>query len=157
MPYIIDGHNLIPKIAGIDLGNVDDEQELIQRLQDFSRQSGKRVEVFFDKAPPGQARSQRYGKVVAFFVREGRTADEAILKRLRALGGEGRNWTVVSSDGEVRRGARQSGARTATSQAFARQLSGLGTRLSSASFSGKMQSDVDDEEIEYWLEEFSNR
>ena len=29
MPYIIDGHNLIPKIPGIDLQDLDDEQKLI--------------------------------------------------------------------------------------------------------------------------------
>ena len=27
MPYIIDGHNLIPKVSGLSLGDMDDEQQ----------------------------------------------------------------------------------------------------------------------------------
>ena len=41
MGYLIDGHNLIPKIPGMSLRMEDDEQELIQLLQDFSRYKRK--------------------------------------------------------------------------------------------------------------------
>lgn len=149
MPYIIDGHNLISKIPGIELSNIDDEIELIRRMQSFARQSGKRVEVYFDKAPPGQARRQNYGKVTAFFVREGRTADDAILARLRALGGNARNWSVVSSDREVRRGAQACQARVVSSQAFAGRLS-----ATSSSSGKKSDLKVDEDEVAYWLNQF---
>ena len=33
MPTIIDGHNLIPKVRGLSLQRLDDELELIQKLQ----------------------------------------------------------------------------------------------------------------------------
>ena len=43
MPYLIDGHNLIPK-SGIRLEAVDDELELIAALQDFARREpGARI------------------------------------------------------------------------------------------------------------------
>jgi len=153
MPYIIDGHNLIPK-AGIDLKSIDDEKQLIQQLQAFARRSGKSIEVFFDKAPPGQARHQTYGKVTAYFVREGRTADEAIAARLRALGGGAGNWTVISSDREVQAEARACHASVISSQAFAKELAAPASN--SAPVSGKKANiEVAQEEIEYWLKQFS--
>ena len=82
MAYLIDGHNLIPKIAGLSLSAIDDEQELINRLQAYCRRERKTVEVFFDQAPPGFAGTRAYGAVKAHFVRKGRTADEAIRLRL---------------------------------------------------------------------------
>ena len=36
MPYLIDGHNLIPKL-GLRLDSVDDEMELVAILQEFCR------------------------------------------------------------------------------------------------------------------------
>jgi hypothetical protein len=43
MPYLIDGHNLIPKIPGMNLGDVDDETQLIEMLQEFCRRRRKQV------------------------------------------------------------------------------------------------------------------
>ena len=154
MPYIIDGHNLIPKISGIDLDNIDDEVQLVQRLQVFARLSGKRVEVFFDRASPGRARCQSYGKVTAFFVREGRTADEAIAARLRALGGGARNWTAVSSDSEVQAEARACHASVISSQTFAKQLA-VPSSDPGPVLGKKVSVEVDQEEVEYWLKQFA--
>ena len=65
MPYIIDGHNLIPKIPGINLGDIDDEVQLIKMLQDFCRLRRTRVEVYFDNAPPGEVQDKKHGQVSA--------------------------------------------------------------------------------------------
>ena len=118
MPYLIDGHNLIPEIPGLSLRSMDDEIELIQKLQEFCRRSGKQVEVYFDNAPAGQARTQSYGRVKAHFVRSGRTADDAIISRLRNLGRSAQNWTVVSSDRQVQAGARSARAKVISSDEF---------------------------------------
>jgi predicted RNA-binding protein with PIN domain len=122
MPYLIDGHNLIPKVPGLSLKAMDDEIQLIQRLQDFCRQTGKNVEVYFDKAPPGQAGRQSYGRVKAYYIRAGRTADEAIIARLRGMGRAAKNWRVVSSDRQVAAAARSFQAEVISSDAFARSL-----------------------------------
>ena len=122
MAYLIDGHNLIPKVPGIRLQDIDDEIELIKVLQDFCRQRGKRVEVYFDNAPAGVPRTRRFGLVTAHFVRQGRTADSAIHSRLQKIGRESRNWTVVTSDREVAAEARAAGARVIASDEFARDL-----------------------------------
>jgi hypothetical protein len=48
MPYLIDGHNLIPKL-GLRLDSMDDEQELVVILQEYARlERKKQVEVYFD-------------------------------------------------------------------------------------------------------------
>src|SRR5512141_2224967 len=118
MPYIIDGHNLIPKIPGLALDAVDDEAQLIVLLQDYCRLARKEAEVFFDNAPAGQPRARNFGLVIARFVRQGTTADQAIRRRLGRLEREARNWTVVSSDLEVQAAARSARAHFISSEAF---------------------------------------
>src|SRR4026207_107874 len=97
MPYLIDGHNLIPKL-GLRLDSMDDEMELIPFLQEFCRRERKQVDVYFDGAPPAQAGTRKLGAVTAHFVRLGTTADDAIRTRLKTLGKSAKNWVVVSSD-----------------------------------------------------------
>ena len=123
MPYLVDGHNLIPKIPGLALSDLEDEQRLIELLVEFGNRQAKQVEVFFDNAPPGGTRARSFGRVLARFVRQGTTADEAIRKRLGTLGRTARNWTVVSSDQAVQAEARAAQAHVLSSDAFARLLS----------------------------------
>ena len=85
MPYVIDGHNLIPKL-GLRLDSVDDEMELIAILQEFCRQQRKQVEVYFDGRPAPQIETRKLGAVTAHFVPLSRTADDAIRKHLKRLG-----------------------------------------------------------------------
>jgi predicted RNA-binding protein with PIN domain len=152
MPYIIDGHNLIPKIPGLKLNDVDDELQLVKLLQDFCRVTRKNVEVFFDQAPAGSSGARTYGCVVARFIRQGRTADQAIHNKLRRLGGEARNWTVVSSDQEVRRSARSARAKSMRVEDFAEQLLGMvGTSSDDLhSSEGRLSA----QEVDEWMELF---
>jgi predicted RNA-binding protein with PIN domain len=122
MPYLIDGHNLIPKVPGLSLQELDDEQHLLEMLQEFCRRQRKQVEVFFDNAPPGGVRARNLGSVTARFVRQGTTADDAIRKRLVNLGRAARNWTVVSSDQAVQAEARAVQAQPMPSETFARLM-----------------------------------
>jgi hypothetical protein len=152
MPYIIDGHNLIPKVPGLSLEDMDDEQQLVNLLQDFCRVKQKKVEVFFDNAPAGSSGARTFGCVVARFIRQGRTADQAILEKLRRLEGEARNWTVVSSDREVRNSARSVRAKSMRVEEFAQELSAL-----QADRSQQMQQDDADlskQEVDEWLKLF---
>lgn len=125
---IIDGHNLIPKVPGLSLSDPDDEQNLIDLLQRYARHrrgAPKRIEVFFDRAPLGRAGVRSYGRLVAHFVQEGKTADEAIRQFVTALGKSARNVTVISSDRQVQAGARELRAAVMSSEDFARQLANL--------------------------------
>lgn len=119
MPYLIDGHNLIPKL-GLRLDSFDDETELIHKLNEFCRITRKaQVEVYFDNAQPAQPEARRMGLVMAHFIRRPRIADEAIRQRLKKLGNAAKNWIVVSSDHGVQNSARASGAKALSSDEFA--------------------------------------
>jgi len=148
MPYLVDGHNLIPKISGLELGELDDEIQLIELLQEFCRLRRKQVEVYFDNAPPGQPRARNYGMVLARFARHGQSADELIHARLQALGGAARNWTVVSSDHEVQAAARAARAQAISAEAFARlmgeTLEGTPREPTRDGEAGQSADDIDD-------------
>ena len=118
MPYLIDGHNLIPKV-GLRLASMDDEMELINILQEFCRLERKPVEVYFDGAPAPHAGTRKLGAVTAHFVPLGTTADEAIRNRLKKLGRSAKNWSVVSSDRQVQADTRAARAEVISSEAFA--------------------------------------
>lgn len=152
MPYMVDGHNLIPKIAGLSLSDPDDELQLIQLLQEFCRRKGKQVEVFFDQAPAGQKPARKFGQVNAYFVRQGRTADDAIRARLVRLGRASRNWTVVSSDRMVQAAAHEAGAQTLTAESFAGQIAEALQGERSAP--NKPEADLSPDELAGWLELF---
>lgn len=153
MAYIIDGHNLIPKISGLSLEAADDEEQLILLLQEFCRRTQKKVEVYFDKAPPGQARARTYGIVTARFIREGSTADDAIRSRLARMGRSARNWTVVSSDREVQASARSARAHFISSEEFATQLMQSLSDSAPDSIRGQEYS-LSPEEVEDWIKLF---
>ena len=152
MPYLIDGHNLIPKL-GLRLDSADDELQLLGILQEFARLSRKGVEVYFDGAPAGQARTKRYGTVTAHFVRLGTTADAAIKQHLKRLGRAARNWTVVTSDRDIQATAREAHTSVLSSEDFAVQVKQL---RGQADRSGR-EVEMTPEELEEWLQAFRNK
>jgi uncharacterized protein len=154
MPYMIDGHNLIPKLTGLSLHEIDDEVQLIQLLQDYCQHQQKEVEVYFDNGPAGQPRARRYGLVTAHFVRAGVLADDAIAARLRRLAGEARNWTVVSSDHVVQASAHAAHARVLSSEVFARQMEQAmdDSRIDPTT---KKDAALSDSELDEWLDLFN--
>jgi predicted RNA-binding protein with PIN domain len=150
MPYIIDGHNLIPKL-GLRLDSFDDEMDLIARLQEFCRIRRAKVDVYFDGAPPGQSGVRSAGAVTAHFVRQGSTADAAIEVRLEAMGRSAKNWTVVSSDHRVQRAAQSVHASVISSDEFARQVAAAQTQRMTKS---KGEANLSSDEVEEWLNVF---
>ncbi|RPI91627.1 MAG: hypothetical protein EHM40_15175 [Chloroflexi bacterium] len=152
MPYLIDGHNLIPKL-GLRLDSMDDEMELIGILQEFCRLERKQTEVFFDGAPAPHAGTRKLGAVSAHFVRLGATADDAIRKRLKHLGKSARNWTVVSSDRQVQAEARAALAEVISSDAFA----GMLKQAREAAPKPTHERKLSQKEIDDWLKLFEER
>ena len=153
MPYLIDGHNLIPKL-GLRLDSLDDEDELIPRLQEFCRLRRAQVEIYFDGAQPGQPSTRKAGAVMAHFVPQRSSADSAIEVRLERLRKAAKNWTVVSSDGRVQRAARAAHAGVLSSEEFAGEMSKAQAKRISTS---KDEATLDPAEIEEWLELFGRR
>lgn len=153
MPYLIDGHNLIPKVPGLSLQTADDEIALVERLQRYGQRAGKKMEVYFDNAPPGYSGRRKYGSVSAIFVRAGETADDRIRRRLSGLGREAKNWSVVSSDREVQAAARAAGAQVIPSEEFAAWLAHPTPSTKTARDAEELLSP---DEIAAWLKEFTD-
>lgn len=154
MPYLVDGHNLIPHIPGISLTDLEDEQALISLLERFARQERTRIEVYFDQAPPSRAGSRAFGTVTVHFVRQGTTADQAIISRLNRIGKETKNWTVVTSDREIHAEARSFHSKILPSAEFAGLI--LNPPNTSAILGDKVEDpEISGEEVDYWLDQFN--
>ena len=122
MPFLIDGHNLIGVMPGISLADLNDEQALIQHLAQYARKTRRAIVVYFDRGSLLAPQIANIPGVKFHFVRPPRTADDALRDHIDRLGREAPNWTVVSSDREVRSAARQAGARILDSPSFAKLL-----------------------------------
>jgi predicted RNA-binding protein with PIN domain len=149
MPYLIDGHNLIPKI-GLRLDSPDDEMELIAILQEFCRLERKQADVYFDGAPTPQTGSRKQGAVTAHFISLNTTADNAIRNRLKKLGKSAKNWIVVSSDHRVQLEARAVGADILSSDTFAKILK----RARNSSAKSTDDRKLSQTEVDHWLKIF---
>lgn len=150
MPYLIDGHNLIPKL-GLKLADLDDEKQLIDLLQEFCRIKQTKVEIYFDGANPGQASQLKIGRVTAYFVRKGNIADAAIETRLQKLGQNARNWSVPSSDRRVQASAKEVHAQVVSSDEFARLVVSASSPLTRQT---KTDTDLSPQDVDEWLNLF---
>jgi predicted RNA-binding protein with PIN domain len=153
MPYLIDGHNLIPKM-GLRLDSLDDEMELVRLLQEYCRLTRKAVEIYFDNAVPGQPATRKFGVVTAHFSQRPLIADEAIRLRLKKLGREARNWTVITSDNRVQAEARSSGAAVVSSDAYAGMVK---EQLRNVSRTSDKEIKLSNKEVDEWLDIFERR
>lgn len=149
MPYLIDGHNLIPKL-GLRLESPDDEMELVAILQEFCRLERRQVDVFFDGAPSSQAGTRKLGAVTATFSPLGSPADNAIRNRLKKLGKAAKNYTVVTSDREVQSNARAMQAEVISSDEFAKTLNTVRNSPRVA----KGEKVISEKEVEEWMKVF---
>ena len=151
MPYLIDGHNLIPKL-GLRLDSLDDEVELVEWLNTYCRLSRKTgLEVYFDNAAPASPTTRRMGLVTAHFVRKPLIADTAIRLRLKKLGKAARNWTVVSSDHAIQADARAVGARSISSDEFAETVMQV---LRTGPGPSQPENDMSARELYEWIKFF---
>jgi len=153
MHYIIDGHNLIPKL-GLRLNSMDDELELVSILQEFARLKRHKVEVYFDGAPPAQAGTRNIGTIRAHFIRLGQTADNAIRNRLNKMGKSAKNVTVISSDREVQGSAKVNQTHFVSSQEFVKQIRAA---FNSAPKSITEDNKLSAQEVDEWMELFRSR
>lgn len=154
MTLVIDGHNLIPKVPGLHLTDLDDEPRLIHLVQEYCRLRRNNAELFFDGALPGMPAGSGGGLVHVHSVRKGLTADQAIIDFLTAKGKSAKNYTLVSSDRRIQAEARSLGSPTLSSDQFAADLVNTLSRVVDEK---KVQSKpLSDEEVKDWLDLFNN-
>lgn len=155
MNLVIDGHNLIPKIPGMSLKDLDDEPKLIALVQEYCRLKHTTAELFFDGALPGFSSGIKGGLVHIHAVRKGTAADEAILNFLTQKGKAARNFTLISSDHHVQTQGRNLGATILTSDQFAHDLVNTLSQPEKKS-SGDLKP-LSQTEINEWLELFNSK
>ena len=150
MPFLIDGHNLIPHVRGLSLAQLDDELALLEILDSYFKGERKKAVVFFDKAAPGSGQDLQRGFVSAHFTRPPLNADKAIRNAVRGLGRSAANYTVVTSDLEVSDNVRRLGAQVLSSAEFAQRLTSGGKRKKSAKCEPT-------DNVDYWLKVFGGK
>ena len=162
MEYYIDGHNLIPKVNGIRLSDENDENELLERIQEFARLSRKKCTVFFDKAPEQKTREGHFGTVHVIYVTHHIKADEEIINRVIKIGkNRAKDIIVVSSDQHVQWQSKQAGAATMTSESFAADMNKTFSRgdhfIKSPKKPLRIEPKLSRKEVDEWLEIFSQK
>jgi predicted RNA-binding protein with PIN domain len=157
MNYIIDGHNLIAKVAGLSLSMLDDEQSLIKLLNRFGDQHRDKIEVYFDGAPVGQAGVRIYGRVQAHFILMSQTADDAIRKRIVRLSRAARNWVLVTSDRSVQAAGREAHARVMSAEEFAGNLQASLLQSRAGNQENTPDQPMSETELKEWLAIFKER
>jgi hypothetical protein len=148
MQYLIDGHNLIPKIRSLALQDMDDEEKLIALLNRFSTKTRTQVEVYFDKAPIDSARSVKIGAVKAHFIRDGSSADAALIERVQKVGTSTQGTTVVSSDHAVQNGAKRMKFKVISSEEFSAFMEEI---LAQPRKAGEKEILLSEDEVNEWL------
>jgi hypothetical protein len=152
--FVIDGHNLIPKVSGIRLSDPEDENRLIEMLNEYCRLSRTQVEVFFDGAPAPGKPIKKSGSVHVHFIRMGLTADDAIITYVRDHHRPESLLTVVSSDHRVQNSIKSLRAESMSSESFYAEMQ----RVFSSPQAARKQKEkqLTETEVQQWLEEFNS-
>lgn len=150
MPFLIDGHNLIPNIKGLGLNDIDDERELLIILSEYFKSIRKKALVFFDKGSTAASSGVPSAFVRAHFVKPPLNADKALIHFLSTTKKAAKNYTVVTSDREIIAEAQRLGARPISSSDFAKTIKNRSN--------GKKDTEKQPEnDIEYWMKKFDQK
>jgi len=149
MPYIIDGHNLIGHLSGISLSDMDDEQLLLSMLEVYFKGIRKKAFVYFDQGSIFGNRDFNSAFLEVKFVRFPKTADQAIIEKLKSLKGNAKNFHIVSSDNWVINNSQKLGAKVISSEFF-------GRKIIEKNRIAKKKNTTNDDNVEYWLNIFES-
>jgi len=122
MAYLIDGNNLLGRIAPHELRERSGREGLVGRLIAFQRVTRTRIHLVFDGNPePTPTDVVVNPKFIIHFPGEGQSADD-IIRDMIGRQTDRRRFFVVSSDRAIRELAKRSGLQSVTSDVFAREL-----------------------------------
>jgi len=155
MKVIVDGHNLIGKLADISLADPNDEAQLVILLRQYAARTGRKLTVVFDGGlPGGPSRKLSGGGVRVVFASSGRQADPLIINRIRRIR-DLEAWLVVSSDRAILRAAARYKVRAQRSEDFAAELEEAPRPPPAAPDPRLIPPSKD--EVDAWLREFTGR
>jgi predicted RNA-binding protein with PIN domain len=161
MHYLIDGHNVIAKMADISLADPGDEVKLVLRLKSWAAGGrNRRVTVIFDGGlPGGRAPRLSSSTVTVLFAPPGKTADSLLIHHIRRVKNPP-EYTLVSSDRQVIAAAEAKRMRYWRAGEFAERLAAQNERhrpekqTTTSATSEREEPHLSQTEIEEWLELF---
>jgi predicted RNA-binding protein with PIN domain len=122
MAYLIDGNNLLGRIAPHELREPSGREGLVGRLLAFQRVTRTRIHLVFDGNPEETPSAIPINpKFTVHFPGAGGSADD-VIREMIAAQADKRRFFVVSSDRAIRDMARKKGLTSVTSDEFAREL-----------------------------------
>ncbi len=122
MAYLIDGNNLLGRIAPHELRERSGRDGLVVRLLAFQRVTRARIHLVFDGNPDETPTDIAVNpKFTIHFPGAGQSADD-IIRDMVARQTDRRRFFVVSSDRAIRELAKKKGLEAVTSDVFAREL-----------------------------------
>jgi predicted RNA-binding protein with PIN domain len=157
MAYVIDGNNLLGRIAPHELREKGGREGLVVRLLAYQRVTRARIHLVFDGNPEETPTAIVVNpKFTINYPGAGGSADDVIRDRILRQT-DRRRFFVVTSDRALRELARKRGIESVTSDAFARELK-------AAIKEGKKRRELDKRtetpsslEIELWDEVFKSK
>ncbi len=158
MPYIIDGNNLIGASPDIALDDPEARSKIVAMVRKFQERKGATIIVVFDGEPwTGLARDLTADKLRFVFPRPGHSADDEI-KRLLEGYRQLNDVVLISSDRELKRFARDCGARSVNAIEFYFELRKTCHLQSRREESQKrVNTRVSASEVEQWLKIFEGK
>jgi predicted RNA-binding protein with PIN domain len=122
MAYLIDGNNLLGRIAPHELREPAGREGLVARLLAFQRVTRARIHLVFDGNPDVSPTDIVVNpKFTIHYPGEGGSADD-VIRDMIARQTDRRRFYVVSSDRAIRDEAKKKGLAPVTSEVFAREL-----------------------------------
>jgi predicted RNA-binding protein with PIN domain len=157
MAYLIDGNNLLGRIAPHELRERSGRDGLVGRLLAFQRVTRARVHLVFDGNPEETPTAIAVNeKFTIHHPGAGGSADD-VIREMIAAQTDRRRFFVVTSDRAIRDLARKRGLEALTSEVFARELK-------AAIKAGRKRRELDkrveaptDLEVDLWDEVFRSK
>jgi predicted RNA-binding protein with PIN domain len=154
MAYLIDGNNLLGRVAPHELRERSGREGLVVRLLAFQRVTRARLHLVFDGNPERTPTDIVVNpKFTIHYPGEGQTADD-VIRDMIARQTDRRRFFVVSSDRAIRDLAREKGLESVTSDVFARELKAAikeGKKRRELEKSARAPTDL---EVDLWSEVF---
>lgn len=157
MAYLIDGNNLLGRVAPHELREPSGRDGLVARLLAFQRVTRARIHLVFDGNPESTPTDIAVNpKFTIHHPGEGGSADD-VIRDMIAAQADRRRFFVVTSDRALREVAKKKGLAAVTSDVFARELK-------AALKEGKKRRELDKRteeptglEVELWDEMFRSK
>ena len=143
---LVDGYNFLHVFAR-GRATESERERMLQRLEIWCREGGRRARVVFDPTG-GMRRREERGSLEIRVVAQGRTADEELLAAI-AASGDRTQYVLISNDREITSAAKRKHLQVIACEDFARTL-----QPPAAAEGDKGSGSVPPGEVDYWMKEF---